>query len=347
MQWSFYSVKLTEMEKQEVMATVVMIAVKFMFQSHIYTFVGKLYRQKSGGPIGLRGTCAVARLVMQMCDTKWLDRMARLCITLELAMRYMDDGRAFLFAIKAGWRWTKGELVFCKRWQEEDKDLTPTEVTKRVLHGTMQDLEDFLNFTVKTSDDFPTGWLPTLDTELRVTTNNIVDYNFYEKPMSSNVTVQRMSAMEENSKMKTLSNDLIRRLLNTSEGLGLEERIKVVDNYSLKLLNSGFKLEQVRTIIVNGVKGYERKVKESKRPGGRKFRRTSAESRGARIRKKLLDKTEWFKKRSKSSKEDAEKRPTNTGQQPRKLMLQSELGAAWKQLKTDLVFLWSKQKMED
>ena len=127
--------------------------------------------------------------------------------------------------------------------------------------------QDFLNFTVETSDDFPTGWLPTLDTALRVTTNNIVDYTFYEKPMSRNVTVQRMSAMEENSKMKTLSNDLIRRLLNTSERLGLEKRIKVVDNYSQKLLNSGFKLEQVRTIIVNGVSGYERKVKESKRPG--------------------------------------------------------------------------------
>ena len=130
--------------------------------------------------------------------------------------------------------------------------MTPTEVTKRVIHGTMQDLEDFLNFTMETSDDFPMGWLATLDTELRVTANNIVDYNFYEKPMSSNVTVQRMSAMEENSKMKTLSNDLIRRLLNTSERLGLEDRIKVVDKYSQKLLNSGFKIEQVRTIVVNG-----------------------------------------------------------------------------------------------
>ena len=159
---------------------------------------------------------------------------------------------------------------------------------------------------METSDDSPTGWLATLDTELRVTANNIVDYNFYEKPMSSNVTVQRMSAMEENSKMKTLSNDLIRRLLKTSERLGLEDRIKVVDKYSQKLLNSGCKLEQVRTIVVNGVKGYERKVKESKRPGGRRLHRTSAESRGARIRKKLLDKTEWFKKRGKMSKGDTE-----------------------------------------
>ena len=82
-----------------------------------------------------------------------------------------------------------------------------------------------------------------------------------------------MIAMEENIKIKPLSNDLIRRLLNTSERLGLEDRIKVVDKYSQKLLNSGFKIEQVRTIVVNGVKGYERKVKESRRPGGRRLHR--------------------------------------------------------------------------
>ena len=104
-QWRFPKVKLTEAEKTEIVATVVSIATKFMFQSHMYTFAGKLYRHKSGGPIGLRGTSAVARLFMQMWDTRWLNRMASLCITLELAMRYMDDGRAFLFAIKTGWRW--------------------------------------------------------------------------------------------------------------------------------------------------------------------------------------------------------------------------------------------------
>ena len=149
---------LTEAEKTEIVATVVSIATKFMFQSHMYTFAGKLYRQKSGGPIGLRGTCAVARLVMQMWDTKWLNRMASLCITLELAMRYMDDGRAFLFAIQAGWRWSEGDLRFCKRWMEEDKNLTPTEITRRVLHATMMDLEDFLNFTMETGEDFTSGY---------------------------------------------------------------------------------------------------------------------------------------------------------------------------------------------
>ena len=50
-----------------------------------------------------------------------------------------------------------------------------------------------------------------------------VAFKFYQKPMSRKMTVRMESAMEENSKMKILSNDLIRRLLSSSEGLGGEE----------------------------------------------------------------------------------------------------------------------------
>ena len=46
--------------------------------------------------------------------------------------------------------------------------------------------------------------------------------------------VQFSSAMEENSKMKILANDLTRRLLNMSESLDMSERVKVVDTYSQK-----------------------------------------------------------------------------------------------------------------
>ena len=43
-QWRFPPVKLTEEEKREIVATVIMISTKFMFESHFYTFSGKLYR---------------------------------------------------------------------------------------------------------------------------------------------------------------------------------------------------------------------------------------------------------------------------------------------------------------
>ena len=76
-QWIFKNVTLTSLEKKRIVATVMLIAVEIMFSAHIYTFAGQCYKQKKGGPIGLRSTCAVARLVMSVWDSKWLERLGR------------------------------------------------------------------------------------------------------------------------------------------------------------------------------------------------------------------------------------------------------------------------------
>ena len=107
--------------------------------------------------------------------------------------------------------------------------------------------------------------------------------------------------MGENGKMQSLSNDLIRRLLNTSETLGMAAKLEVVDNYTQKLFNSGYQISQARRIVLNGIKGYERRVKESRTEGGRKLHRTAEESSKKRTSKKLLGKSDWFRKPRKST----------------------------------------------
>ena len=67
-----------------------------MFRHHQYTFGGKTHRQKEGGPIGLRGTCAIARLTMCAWDRRCLRRMDELRVRILLYSRYMDDGRVHL-----------------------------------------------------------------------------------------------------------------------------------------------------------------------------------------------------------------------------------------------------------
>ena len=151
-----------------------------------------------------------------------------------LVLRYMDDGRAFLPPFKHGWRWVEGEVKFCERWRFEDKNLTSLEVTKRIIHGSLGQVEDYLSFTTETEEDFCPKGLPTLDTNLRVDSNNIVHYRFYEKPMNTNTTVRLESAMGENAKNQVLSNDLVRQLLNTSEREDLSVRLEIVDDYGRK-----------------------------------------------------------------------------------------------------------------
>ena len=92
-----------------------------MFTHHYYSFGGRAFHQEGGGLIGLRGTCSIARLVMQLYDSKWLTRMENLGIVVWLLSRYMDDTRVLLPEIKPGWRWESGSLVYCKEWEMEDK----------------------------------------------------------------------------------------------------------------------------------------------------------------------------------------------------------------------------------
>ena len=57
-------VRLTAREKRMIIARVMKIAVLVLLRTHVYEFGGKFFLQKKGGPIGLRSTCAIARIVM-------------------------------------------------------------------------------------------------------------------------------------------------------------------------------------------------------------------------------------------------------------------------------------------
>ena len=200
-QWEFPNIILEEWEKKEIMKMVVAIATKTMFNKHYYELNGKKYHQEEGGPIGLRGTCAVARFIMQLVDKKWETLLSSMNVDVEEIMRYVDDGRIFLYPFKAGWRWWDGGIWYCDQWREEDIWLSPTEITSRIIGGTLSVVEEFLKFTVETGEDFD-GWLPTLDTSLKVGDNNVIQFKFYEKPVGAEQTVQQRSAMGEDSKMK-------------------------------------------------------------------------------------------------------------------------------------------------
>ena len=62
----------------------------------------------------------------------------------------------------------EGGLQYSKKWASEDSELSPVEVTAKILKDSMQGVEDYLEFTVETCLDFVDGWLPTLDTKLKI-----------------------------------------------------------------------------------------------------------------------------------------------------------------------------------
>ena len=124
--------------------------------------------------------------------------------------------------------------------------------------------------------------------------------------MSTNSVLHARTAMPEDAKIRSLANDLTRRMLTTSERIDDAIRRGIVDDFAKKLLNSVYIIPVTRKIILAGIKGYEKKLKNSKRLGGRKLLRTAEESHDSSIQKKLLDRTEWFKEGTKRARDEEE-----------------------------------------
>ena len=119
-------------------------------------------------------------------------------------------------------------MQFCLRWEQEDEGRELLDITVEVIKNSMKGVIEYLDFTFETGTDYQDGWLPTLDTNLIVGDGNIVTYKYFEKPTTTNTTIRSTTAMAENPKVQSLSNDLVRRLLNTREQLPPKFKAEVV-----------------------------------------------------------------------------------------------------------------------
>ena len=136
--------------------------------------------------------------------------------------------------------------------------------------------------------------------------------------MSSNTVLQRKSAMPENMKVASLNQEVIRRMLNTSEDLDDAMRMTVVDNFAKKVRNSGYCIKQTRDIMMGGLKGYERKLNLSRDHSNPKWNPLHEGAKSnvtGRRHKKIMSKSNWFK-RSGSNQEEEPARKRGRPQTP-------------------------------
>ena len=223
-QWKFPPLGkngLTTLEKRMLIAQVMQKSVLAIFQTHTYSFGRKFFLQKRGGPIGLRSTCCVARLVMMWWDKEFLEVAKKSNLTIKGGARYMDDVRVWLAAVRLGWRWMSGRLMYKEEWMMEERGLgmTPLTKTTEIIEGMMNSICSWLVLTMETEEMFEDKKLPTLDIKIWVEVEdnvNVIKFEFFEKEMVSPMVLHRRSAMPEGIRRATLNQELIRRMVNTS-----------------------------------------------------------------------------------------------------------------------------------
>lgn len=55
-------------DEKKIMAMVVEVLTNLVMSTHVYSFAGKFYLQRDGGPIGLRSTACIPALIMKLWD---------------------------------------------------------------------------------------------------------------------------------------------------------------------------------------------------------------------------------------------------------------------------------------
>ena len=320
--WYFPNTELTEIEKRKLIACTMEIAVRAIFSNHLYEFDNKTYLQSDGGPIGVRLAGTVARAIMANWDSTLNKIMAEHNLTVRIISRYVDDIATLLTAIKMGVRWCKccKKLAYMKEWEEEDRKSNKdnTERTANIIKDMMNSIMKNIQVTVETPNNFDDKTLPILDIRCWVEPLQEEEslhqdnqqprqkllYSFFSKPMSSKLCMMKTSAIPEQMKIQTLSNDCIRRQKNVSELLGQEERDKVTDGYASMLIQSGYSKEKTREIITAGLLGYER-IRKLEQKGKGRIHRNAAKSLSKKYKKKVIAKSTWYlSKKEKGEGED-------------------------------------------
>ena len=101
----------TKTEQRYLMAAALEMGVKAAFDLHIYTFGGKMFLQRSGGPTGKRMTCPAAKI----CINRWWRRVKKelfkLNLKIPLVFLYVDDFRVGITPIPFGY-------TYCPRYKK-------------------------------------------------------------------------------------------------------------------------------------------------------------------------------------------------------------------------------------
>ena len=124
---------------------------------------------------------------------------------------------------------------------------------------------------------------------------NSVNYRLFEKPSSSQVSLQEDTTLSRNSLVQSVAEDTKRRLMNNSRKVPDSVKVEMMDKWAQKLINSGHKSKEVRSILLSGIKGYNNKVKKCQK-SGTPLHRSAKLSFIARRLAKLTGKSNWFRK---------------------------------------------------
>ena len=177
-----------------------------------------------GGAIGLRATGSIALCVMAYWHIEFIKRLKQLDIEMDVYGGFVDDTLLLTDEIDKGTKIEDNELVVNSVKKQVDQNKSEEKVTIEILEEVAQSILKMIEVTSEAPSKFIDGKLRMLDVKIWVNNEEggRLDFEFYSKSISDKLLVMRDSAMPENFKRTVMTQECLRRLLNTKKELGTE-----------------------------------------------------------------------------------------------------------------------------
>ena len=289
----------TEEERRYMLAKVFEIMITASMKNHVYKFGNKIRVQKKGGPIGLGLTGELADCVMIEWDRKFLKEMSKLGIDPAIYKRFKDDITLYLESLEKGTKLKDGKLVIDQTKKIIDEPRSDDTVTMEVIVEIANKIDPMFQFTYDVPSNHIHRKIAILDVEanINIEENNRLDFQFYEKPTKHKKVMLFDTALPAKQKRTVLTQECLRRLRNTKMELGTAVQNHHLNEFMVKLKNSGYSQNYRIQILDSAQKAYEKMVNDDKNEIKPMYRSRNW-NKGERLEDKSMKKVNWYRNAS-------------------------------------------------
>ena len=253
-----------DIQKRRMLSKTVEIMIIAGMENHVYKFGNEIKKQMAGGPIGLSLTGEVADCYLIGWDKKFLKRLEELGVNIIIYERFKDDITIVAEALEKGSKLMGDKIIKDEEKKKLDSLREDEEISMEIIQEVAQSIDDIVKFTVDLPSKHENGKIAILDIEAKINKDkgNRIEYEFYEKPSKNKRVILENSALPFKQKRTILTQECLRRLRNTMVDLGEENRNKHLDNYMLKLKNSGYSVKFRTDILDSALNAFGKIMKD-------------------------------------------------------------------------------------
>ena len=147
-----------------------------------------------------------------------------------------------------------------------DEKKSNSKVTMEVVQEIANSINPMIKLTVETPCNYADGKLPVLDVKVNVNCeeHKRIYFEFFGKHTQNPRVIMADSALIFSKKRTILTQECLRRLCNTKIELGPEVRNRHLNEFMLKLKNSGYNQKFRMEILDSSLKAFQKMIDDDK-----------------------------------------------------------------------------------